>query len=87
MRDVYENYDYYCKKAAKGRDWVRQYLGENLKAKYVSLLKPKKVILGFRNEATNDYLVTDSVELYNKYMEVLGRPSDKKQQVKATAAQ
>lgn len=71
MRDVYENYDHYLKKAAHGRNWVRQYLGENLKAKYLSLLKPKKVVLGFRNEATEDYLVTDSVELYNKYKEII----------------
>jgi hypothetical protein len=32
------------------------------------MVKPKKVILGDRNEITKDYLMTNSKELYNKFM-------------------
>lgn len=75
LRDVHENYDLYVRKALSGREWVKQYLSENLKAKYISMLKPKRVLLGNKNEATNDYLITDSKELYEKYVKHVITPS------------
>jgi hypothetical protein len=35
--------------------------------KYRNLVKPRSVILGNRNEITDDYLMTDSPALFNKY--------------------
>lgn len=67
LRDVYQNYESYLLKAACGREWTRQYLAENLKPLYVSLFKPKKILLGKKNEISADYLMTDSQELYAKY--------------------
>lgn len=70
LRDVYNYYDIYLEQAKKGPEWVLQYSMENLKAKYQNLIKPKCVILGSKNEITDDYLMTSSEELYNKFKEV-----------------
>lgn len=77
LRDVYEHYDHYLHKAHQAREWVKQYLAEHLKAKYISLLKPKKIILGDKNEATDDYLMTDSKDLFDKYMRYVVAPDEK----------
>ena len=67
LRDVYENYDQYLRKAYEARDWVRKYTGEQLRASFISVLKPKNIILADKNDITNDYLMTDSQQLYEKY--------------------
>jgi glycosyltransferase involved in cell wall biosynthesis len=72
MRDVYENYNYYLEKAHSGRKWVKQYLREHLSKKYVSLVKPKTVILGKKNMIGEKFLITDSKALYEKYQYLLG---------------
>ena len=66
LKTVYSNYDIYIKKAEKGRLWVQQYTPEHLKKKYLSLLKPQKVLLGKKNIITDTYLMTDSKKLYKK---------------------
>lgn len=71
LHDVYKNYSTYLKKAQKGRAWVKQYLPGNLKNKYLSLIKPKKVILGAVNQVHDDYLITNSRKLYEKYMSII----------------
>lgn len=68
LRDVYENYQIYLEKAQEARKWVKQFRWLELQNKYVNLVKPKKVILGDRNEITDDYLMTDSKALYYKYL-------------------
>jgi len=70
LRDVYDNYEIHLMKARQGREWVRQYLWKNLKATYINLIKPKKIILGDRNIVTDSYLMTNSPELYKKYCEL-----------------
>lgn len=67
MRDVYENYNFYLKKAKNGPQWVSQYCWINQKNKYLSLIKPKQVVLGEHNVITEDYLMTNSYKLYKKY--------------------
>lgn len=67
LKDVYEHYSYYLKKAAEGRIWVQQYLYENLQPYYLNIIKPKKVILGDHDEVTVDYIMTMSQKLYEKY--------------------
>ena len=64
---MYEHSDQYLQRARRGRQWVKQYLAENLAPKYRSLVVPKTVILGKRNKITNDYLITDSKVLFEKY--------------------
>lgn len=71
LRDVYNNYGYWLEKAYQGREWVKQYQPENLKAKYVSLIKPKQVLLGDRNIVESDYIMTSSRQLYQKYKSLL----------------
>ncbi len=68
MLEVYNNYQKYLGNAVKSREWASQYTYENIKPLYVSLVKPKKVILGKENKVTKDYLETTSKELYNKYI-------------------
>lgn len=67
LRAVYENYDHYWKLAQKGREWTKEYLLENLQPKYLSLVKPSRVILGNENKVTNEYLMVASRTLFNKY--------------------
>lgn len=71
LKEVYSNYDYYLKKAHSGRNWVKKYLPERLQKYYLSLVKPKKIILANTNEVRGSYLVTSCPKLYNKYQEII----------------
>ena len=71
LKEVYRNYKFYLDKAQAGREWVKQYLPENLQLKYLNLVKPKKVIYGKDNKITNEYLMTNSNKLYKKYLELV----------------
>ena len=71
LRDVYDRYDVYVDKARKGRKWVARYDAPNLKKRYLSLIKPQKVLYGSKNEVTDEYLMTSSKVLYTKYLEVV----------------
>lgn len=73
MRDVYNNYAQYLKKAQKGREWVTRYLADNLKGKYRSLIKPQSIVLGEENIIGDSFLMTTSKELYEKYRSIIGR--------------
>jgi glycosyltransferase involved in cell wall biosynthesis len=73
LRDVYKNYDFYLTKAKEGRSWVQQYRWINLQKKYMNLVIPNKLILGDKNEVTDDYLMTNSQKLYDKYQELLNK--------------
>lgn len=70
MRDMVANYNHYLQLAKSGRQWVIQYSWDELKLKYLNLIKPKKVIFGKKNVITNHYLMTDSQELYKKYQKL-----------------
>lgn len=68
LRDVYENYTFYISKAAQRRKWASQYCYTNLKNKYLTLIKPKRVVFGDRNDVTDGCLITNSLLLYHKYV-------------------
>ncbi len=67
MRDVYKNYDHYLGNAIQRRLWSAYYSYKRLKNRYVTLVKPKKLILGQSNEIKDGYLITNSLALYKKY--------------------
>ncbi len=67
LRAVYTKYEIYKQKAVAGREWVKQYTAENLQKKYMSFVKPKKVILGPKNEINSNYIMTNSRQLFEKY--------------------
>jgi glycosyltransferase involved in cell wall biosynthesis len=71
MRDVYEHYNHYVNLAKQGKNWVKNYLAENLSAKYFSLIKPKVIYLGKENMINEDFLITNSKALYEKYKLIL----------------
>lgn len=71
MLDVYQNYPIYQQKAHLGRQWVQQYLSHNLRQQYLTLFKPKKVVLSDKNLITNDTLYTNSQRLYKKYLAII----------------
>lgn len=71
FKAVYNNFEKYSKKAQGGKEWVRQYCIDTLKPKYLSLVKPKKVILSDCNTIGDAYIKTDSVALYEKYQKLL----------------
>lgn len=73
LRTVYENYQTHFNYATQGREWVKQYLPENLKNKYKTVIAPGKVILGDCNQITDEYLMTDSKELFEKYKTLCGK--------------
>jgi glycosyltransferase involved in cell wall biosynthesis len=72
LLDVYNNYDVHLEKGAKARAWSSfyDYSSGNLPKLYKSLISPKKIILGSKNELHEDYIETDSKELYEKYLKV-----------------
>jgi glycosyltransferase involved in cell wall biosynthesis len=67
LKDVYNNYEIYKNKALDGRKWVQQYLIPNLKQKYINLIKPRKILFGDENIVTDDYFMTNSKVLFEKY--------------------
>lgn len=69
LKDVYNNFSNYINKAKNGREWVKQYDVMNLKlqARYVTLIKPQNIIFGEENMITENTLITNSLQLYNKY--------------------
>ena len=67
LRAVYKKYEHYQQKALLGREWVKQYLAENLAPKYLNLIKPKRVVFGPKNKITDEYLMTNSKALFDKY--------------------
>ena len=71
LREVYTNYEKYVSKALQGRYWVKQYLKDNLAAQYLSLIKPAKVILGDNNSIEKDCIITNSKDLYEKYLKII----------------
>lgn len=72
MREVYQNYYCYLGKALLGRQWVRQYLVDNLHKKYLNLVKPQSLIFGDKDVLGDKFLMTTSKELFEKYKEILG---------------
>lgn len=70
LREVYNNYAEYKKKAKLAKQWVKQYTWQNLKNKYLTLIRPKKVILGNSNEILQNCIVTNSKVLYEKYLSI-----------------
>jgi hypothetical protein len=72
MLDVYQNYKKYVKLAREGRKWVKKYDIHNhtLRRKYRNLVKPDKLFLGDKNVITEDFIMTSSKELYNKYLQI-----------------
>lgn len=71
MSNVYNNWNFYRDKAILGRSWVQKYLRKNIRNYYLSIVKPKKVILGHENKIEEDCLITNSSKLYNKYLEII----------------
>jgi len=70
LQKVYKNYEYNLELAIKGREWVKQYLPENVQHRYMNFAKPKLVILGPDNLITDEYLMTNSETLYKKYQQL-----------------
>lgn len=71
LRNVYNNYAVFTERASALREWVKQYDYKQMKKKYITLLKPKKVILGEYNIIEDEYLMTNSPALYAKYQKVI----------------
>lgn len=84
LREVYTNYQAYAEKAKAGRKWVEQYSWKTLKAKFLTLIKPSKVLLGAENRVTNDCLITSSEKLYRKYLQLIDQHKNKKMETFAS---
>ena len=69
FKDVYQNYKKHLNKARLARFWVEQYSyqNENIRKRYLNLVKPIKVILGDKNIITPHFLMTNSKPLFLKY--------------------
>lgn len=68
LREVYDHYPEFLAKGKQARDWVAQNDYRQLAPLYRSLVQPKKVIFGSENRITDEYLMTDSLPLYQKYL-------------------
>ncbi|CDK30744.1 glycosyltransferase [Candidatus Babela massiliensis] len=71
LEEVYNNYEHYLKKSQLGREWVKQYRYNNLEQKYINIIKPKKIIFGNNNIITDDYVMTSSKKLFEKYKNII----------------
>ncbi len=68
LESVYKDYGDYLKLAIEAREWVKQFTYKSLEKKYLNIINPEKVIFGTQNIITNDYLMTNSKKLYEKYL-------------------
>jgi len=73
LLNVYNNYEEYLRNAEGARKWAEKYSFESLAPMYLGIFKPKKVILGDKNEITPEYLMTNSRVLFDKYNNLLGK--------------
>jgi len=72
LLDVYDHYDYHLAKAEERREWARQYDYSDIKPLYITLIKPKEVVLSTKNKITEEgILYTSSTTLYTKYQKIL----------------
>jgi glycosyltransferase involved in cell wall biosynthesis len=70
MLEVYQNYDKYQNIVANGgKEWVTQYLWNELKSRYLTIIKPSKILLGDKNYIHSNYIETTSKPLFNKIKE------------------
>lgn len=67
LRDVHDHYEQYLEKASAARRWIASSDSSALRPLYHSLVQPKKVLMGLENQITDDYLMTDSPRLFQKY--------------------
>lgn len=68
MLDVYNNYEQHQEKVKNGgADWVKQYLWSELKQRYLTAIKPNKIVMGSKNEIHDTHIETNSKQLYSKY--------------------
>lgn len=74
LKDMYHNYQKYLDLAPKARKWAQQYTYDNIKPLFITLVKPKKVILSESNNITKDHLMTNSEILYKKYLKIAEHP-------------
>lgn len=70
MKYVYDNYSYYLSQASNSRSFANFYSHKNLKKYYETLVEPAEIILGEKNEIYENYLVTNSEQLYLKYKNI-----------------
>jgi glycosyltransferase involved in cell wall biosynthesis len=68
MREIYTNYGMHAQMANKARKWAETYRHSSVKKKYMNLIKPTVVKYGAQNIITDDYLMTNSQELFAKYV-------------------
>lgn len=67
LTQVYTNYDTHLKRAQHAQSWCRQFTLENLRTRYLNLVRPPQIIVGTVNEIRDGALVTTSPELARKY--------------------
>lgn len=72
LREMYKNYNTYLKIAQRGRSWVSSCSYDHLRPYYLSVVKPKKILLGSKNEITENGIITTSQPFANKFAKLLG---------------
>jgi glycosyltransferase involved in cell wall biosynthesis len=76
LREMYNNYSVYDK-THHLKKWAAQYSYDNLKPMYLSLVKPKKILLGSENLIKKDCVITNSLDLFKKYNQLIKNESMK----------
>ncbi len=67
MRFMYENYESFEGKREEARAWAAYYTVKNLSKRYQTLVSPKKVLLGDRDDIDGDTVITQSKKLFDAY--------------------
>lgn len=71
LQEVMDHYDVWKQKALRGRDWVAGFTYDNLRALYLSIVRPELVVMGDCNRIQPGCLVTTSARLFEKYRQLI----------------
>jgi|AMWB02.1.fsa_nt_gi glycosyltransferase involved in cell wall biosynthesis len=85
LRDVYTNYSHYADRAQALRRWASQYSFRKLRSLYLSILAPKRVVLGRENVITKKEVRTTSKTFLKKCRRVFPNIKIARQKGEATS--
>jgi glycosyltransferase involved in cell wall biosynthesis len=71
LRDVFDHYDQYLGQSEAAREWAGQYQSFRMTPLYMSLIKPKRIVLGNEDRILSDGIMTTSKDLAHKYKRIL----------------
>lgn len=73
LRQMYANYEFYCKKSGEGKEWAKKYSFESLKSKFQTLIRPSQVVFAEEDIIEYECIKTSNRRLLKKYRKLIGQ--------------